>query len=120
VFFKELLEKNLHCELNSDKVINEWLASSKLSNDTATTTTTTRNGSMINGTATATANSSSRSKAAAPPTSCNHHSNYSKNHNTSHQYIPNSPINSKTNEINCSSNNNGNYDNHGKHFVKFS
>lgn len=33
---KELLSQNSNCEQNSDKTINEWLASSKLSNDTGT------------------------------------------------------------------------------------
>lgn len=38
---KDLLTQNLNCEQNSDKSINEWLVSSKLSNDTA-------NGSLVN------------------------------------------------------------------------
>ena len=38
---KELLSQNLNCEQSSDKTINEWLTSSKLSNDTAT-------GSLVN------------------------------------------------------------------------
>jgi len=33
---KELLSQNSNCEQHSDKTINEWLASSKLSNDTGT------------------------------------------------------------------------------------
>jgi hypothetical protein len=64
ILFLELLSQNLNCEQNSDKTINDWLASSKLSNDGTGAT-----GSLMNAIGVSNANSSGNNTSTTTATS---------------------------------------------------